>query len=190
MGSVLSYDILCHQENLSSPFPMDWMYKEHNRNEESSPDMDNQSSPCDYLTKQEDINETQEKLGHFEDKLSAQTALLVKEEGDSEGSSSIVGPITSNLDECIMATDSNQPSGQKDFDELLCDSSGIVPPKREGFDGTTDMSSELLIDGLEKKAEEVCEDISNEERTIKLLRQEVGIYKDNFLRVFLCEPFV
>ncbi|CAN1196207.1 Phospholipase SGR2 [Linum perenne] len=28
LGSVLSYDILCHQENLSSPFPMEWMYKE------------------------------------------------------------------------------------------------------------------------------------------------------------------
>nr|POE76240.1 phospholipase sgr2 [Quercus suber] len=44
LGSVLSYDILCHQESLSSPFPMDWMYKEHARNEESSPDVNNQSS--------------------------------------------------------------------------------------------------------------------------------------------------
>ncbi|XP_076919664.1 phospholipase SGR2-like [Bidens hawaiensis] len=28
LGSVLSYDILCHQETLSSPFPMEWMYKD------------------------------------------------------------------------------------------------------------------------------------------------------------------
>ncbi|KAH6765763.1 shoot gravitropism 2 [Perilla frutescens var. hirtella] len=28
LGSVLSYDILCHQETLFSPFPMEWMYKE------------------------------------------------------------------------------------------------------------------------------------------------------------------
>lgn len=174
---------------------MDWMYKEHNRNEESSPDMNNQSSPCDYLTKQEDknltvINETQDKVGHFEDKLTAQTALLVKDKGDSEEFSTIVGPITSNLDECTKATDSNQPRGQKDFDELPCDSSDILSPKREGLSETTDMSSELLIDGLEKKAVELCEEISNEEKTIKLLRQEVGIYKKaNFLRVFLCAPF-
>ncbi|XP_047954529.1 phospholipase SGR2-like [Salvia hispanica] len=28
LGSVLSYDILCHQDTLCSPFPMEWMYKE------------------------------------------------------------------------------------------------------------------------------------------------------------------
>ncbi|KAK4440927.1 Phospholipase SGR2 [Sesamum alatum] len=33
LGSVLSYDILCHQETLYSPFPMEWMYKEHKRSE-------------------------------------------------------------------------------------------------------------------------------------------------------------
>lgn len=32
LGSVLSYDILCHQETLTSPFPMEWMYKEQKRN--------------------------------------------------------------------------------------------------------------------------------------------------------------
>ncbi|XP_057789652.1 phospholipase SGR2-like isoform X2 [Salvia miltiorrhiza] len=32
LGSVLSYDILCHQETLTSPFPMEWMYKEQRRN--------------------------------------------------------------------------------------------------------------------------------------------------------------
>ncbi|KAL7113751.1 hypothetical protein ACP275_04G078800 [Erythranthe tilingii] len=33
LGSVLSYDILCHQETLYSPFPMNWMYKEHKKGE-------------------------------------------------------------------------------------------------------------------------------------------------------------
>ncbi|KAE8701882.1 Phospholipase SGR2 [Hibiscus syriacus] len=28
LGSVLSYDILCHQENLTSPFPMEWVGKQ------------------------------------------------------------------------------------------------------------------------------------------------------------------
>ncbi|KAH6812598.1 shoot gravitropism 2 [Perilla frutescens var. frutescens] len=32
LGSVLSYDILCHQDTLYSPFPMEWMYKKHKRN--------------------------------------------------------------------------------------------------------------------------------------------------------------
>lgn len=34
LGSVLSYDILCHQENLSCPFPMDWMYSKHEKEDE------------------------------------------------------------------------------------------------------------------------------------------------------------
>ncbi|KAK9995147.1 hypothetical protein SO802_024850 [Lithocarpus litseifolius] len=80
LGSVHSYDILCHQENLSSPFPMDWMYKEHARNEESSPDVNNQSSLCDYLTKLEDkdftvVNETEDRVDHFEDRITSQTDL-------------------------------------------------------------------------------------------------------------------
>ncbi|KAI3711655.1 hypothetical protein L1987_70194 [Smallanthus sonchifolius] len=29
LGSVLSYDILCHQETLTSPFPMEWIYKDN-----------------------------------------------------------------------------------------------------------------------------------------------------------------
>ncbi|KAI3972694.1 hypothetical protein MKX01_019352 [Papaver californicum] len=35
LGSVLSYDILCHQEKLSSLFPVDFMYKERGGNKES-----------------------------------------------------------------------------------------------------------------------------------------------------------
>ncbi|XP_057772583.1 phospholipase SGR2-like isoform X2 [Salvia miltiorrhiza] len=33
LGSVLSYDILCHQDTLYSPFPMEWMYKEREKSE-------------------------------------------------------------------------------------------------------------------------------------------------------------
>lgn len=33
LGSVLSYDILCHQDTLHSPFPMEWMYKEREKSE-------------------------------------------------------------------------------------------------------------------------------------------------------------
>nr|GMD86723.1 phospholipase SGR2 isoform X1 [Ipomoea batatas] len=38
LGSVLSYDILCHQEILSSPFPMEWMYTGPNEKKVSFPD--------------------------------------------------------------------------------------------------------------------------------------------------------
>lgn len=166
---------------------MDWMYKEHDSNEESSPDVNKQSSPCDSLTKPEDknftvVNETDDRVDHFEDKMSAQTTLLVNEEGDSEDSSTIVGPITSDFDElAAKSMDSKQPGGDKDVDKLFCDSSDILSPQRDGLGETTNMNSRLPMDGLEKMAEEVCDDQSNKDKAIKSLRQEVRVYKkDNF----------
>ncbi|GAB4839531.1 hypothetical protein Ancab_029057 [Ancistrocladus abbreviatus] len=44
LGSVLSYDILCHQEDLSSPFPMDCLYIEPGKKNEASQNISNQSS--------------------------------------------------------------------------------------------------------------------------------------------------
>ncbi|XP_076945933.1 phospholipase SGR2-like [Bidens hawaiensis] len=45
LGSVLSYDILCHQETLSSPFPMEWMYKDepHEISPESNSSINSQN---------------------------------------------------------------------------------------------------------------------------------------------------
>ena len=166
---------------------MDWMYKEHARNEESSPDMNNQCSLCDSSTKLEDknftvINETEDRVDHFEDIISSQTDLDAEnEEGDAEDSSTIVGPITSDLDELTAkAMDSKQPGVEKDVDELLCDSSDIRSQKRDALSQTTIMNSGVQIDGLEKMAE-VCENEGNKDKAIKLLRKEVGLYKkDHF----------
>ncbi|KAL8026952.1 hypothetical protein ABFX02_14G063600 [Erythranthe guttata] len=44
LGSVLSYDILCHQETLYSPFPMEWMYTEQKSKDPSSSVSNNLSS--------------------------------------------------------------------------------------------------------------------------------------------------
>lgn len=46
LGSVLSYDILCHQENLSSPFPMEFMYTKHEKDDESLGNSSKISSEC------------------------------------------------------------------------------------------------------------------------------------------------
>ncbi|XP_039061235.1 phospholipase SGR2-like, partial [Hibiscus syriacus] len=58
LGSVLSYDILCHQEHLSSPFPMQWVYEKDSKDLECSPDMNNQSSKCSSLANLEEKNST------------------------------------------------------------------------------------------------------------------------------------
>uniref|UniRef100_A0A2N9I6S3 DDHD domain-containing protein n=1 Tax=Fagus sylvatica TaxID=28930 RepID=A0A2N9I6S3_FAGSY len=139
---------------------MDWMYKEHARNEESSPDMNNQCSLCDPSTKLEDknftvINENEDRVDHFEDIISSQTDLDAEnEEGDAEDSSTIVGPITSDLDELTAkAMDSKQPGVEKD------------------------------IDGLEKMAEEVCENEGNKDKAIKLLRKEIDSLKTKIVEL-------
>lgn len=43
LGSVLSYDILCHQDSLSSPFPADWVYNGQGNEEKSLLDTGKQS---------------------------------------------------------------------------------------------------------------------------------------------------
>nr|XP_023882469.1 phospholipase SGR2 [Quercus suber]POF22783.1 phospholipase sgr2 [Quercus suber] len=190
LGSVLSYDILCHQENLSSPFPMDWMYKDQARNKESSPDVNNQSSLCDSLTKLEDkdfmvVNETEDRVDHFEDKITSQTDLDAEnEEGDAEDSSIIVGPITSDLDELTAkAMDSKQPGGEKDVDELLCDSSDILSQKRDALSETMNMDSGIQIEGLEKMTEDMCEDEGNKNKAIKLLKKEIDSLKTKIVEL-------
>lgn len=86
LGSVLSYDILCHQENLSSPFPMDLMYKEHVKGEDFSFDSNNQSSMCNSSRKLEDknsaINDTKDKVGPIDDKNDSASPALLIHEGD------------------------------------------------------------------------------------------------------------
>jgi hypothetical protein len=175
---------------------MDWMYKEHDSNGESSPDMNKQSSPCNSLTKLEDknftvVNETEDSVDHFEEKMSAQTTLLENEEGDSVDSSTIVGPITSDFDElAAKSMDSKQPGGDKDVNKLFCDSRDILSPQ-SGLGETMNMNSGLPIDGLEKMAEEVCGDQSNKDKAIKSLRQEVRVYtKDNFSAWLSMSAFV
>ncbi|KAL7599454.1 hypothetical protein Lser_V15G24061 [Lactuca serriola] len=46
LGSVLSYDILCHQETLTSPFPMEWIYKDQIKYESCTPTDMKSSSSC------------------------------------------------------------------------------------------------------------------------------------------------
>lgn len=176
LGSVLSYDILCHQENLSSPVPMDWMYKE-DRTEESPPNLTNQSSECKF-TYLEDTNpsagnnEIKDGMRGIEDiRVSAQECELINESVCAENSfTSVEPPATSDFLE--------QPnrSLEEDIHVSSCESSNTVPQQRDGLDETT-CTKCGDIDGSEETAEQVSECMSNEERTIRLLREEIDSLK-------------
>ncbi|KAK9269952.1 hypothetical protein L1049_025525 [Liquidambar formosana] len=178
LGSVLSYDILCHQENLSSPFPMDWMYKEHCRNEESPLTMNNESSICNSSTNLENknstiVNETKGVVSINDNKMSAPPTVLVHEEEHAEDSS-VVDPLTSVSDEpSSRAADSNKLDTE-DVRESVCDSSAVLSHEKDGLDGTTSMNCDFAIG---KMAEEVSEDTSHKDKVIKLLKEEIDSLK-------------
>ncbi|KAK9060738.1 hypothetical protein SSX86_021444 [Deinandra increscens subsp. villosa] len=54
LGSVLSYDILCHQETLTSPFPMEWIYKDKIKYESCTP---NDMKSSSHNTQGKNFNE-------------------------------------------------------------------------------------------------------------------------------------
>lgn len=179
LGSVLSYDILCHQQNLSSPFPMDWMYTQHANDEVSSPGVKNQCSPCNSLTNMEHKNftvknEMEDTVEHFEDKMGAQTTDVVNKEGNSEDSSTFLGPSASNFDEhTAKSMDFEKPGVGEDVDKLFGDSSDKISPQRNDVDETLKGNSVLPLDGLMQMDEGLCEEQSNKDKAIKLLKQEI-----------------
>ncbi|KAL0370914.1 UNVERIFIED_CONTAM: Phospholipase SGR2 [Sesamum angustifolium] len=70
LGSVLSYDILCHQENLCSPFPMGWMYNEEKASEAPCSIANNLTSSCNLISNSGDESpkniETASMVGHVD----------------------------------------------------------------------------------------------------------------------------
>lgn len=153
---------------------MDWMYKE-DRTEESPPNLTNQSSECTF-TYLEDTNpsagnnEIKDGMRGIEDiRVSAQECELINESVCAENSfTSVEPPATSDFLE--------QPnrSLEEDIHVSSCESSNTVPQQRDGLDETT-CTKCGDIDGSEETAEQVSECMSNEERTIRLLREEVGM---------------
>ncbi|KAK3020710.1 hypothetical protein RJ639_047658 [Escallonia herrerae] len=158
LGSVLSYDILCHQETLSSPFPMDWMYKEHTNNEKSSPNIGNQSSRCnstsDLGNKNFSVNNEIEGMVGPIDEGNVGAA-----EEHAEDSCIPLGP--------PALSDSDHSAIAVDYDASSLDE-GIVEPTYDSH-GLNESSS--LESGSKQNDEEVSQ--SDNDRTVKLLREEI-----------------
>ncbi|KAI8002525.1 Phospholipase SGR2 [Camellia lanceoleosa] len=186
LGSVISYDIICHQENLSSPFPMDWIYKEHTRNEEFSPTINNQPPECNFTSNQDKNgslnNETKSMVGPIrEDNASEQPSLPVLEKEHAEESSVPAGSsVTLDLDDpSVRAVDPKQPNGisslEKDVQDQVSDLRGMLSSKRNDFNEASSMNYEILVAGSEDVSEGVFE--SDKDKAIKLLREEIDSLK-------------
>ncbi|KAK2658501.1 hypothetical protein Ddye_005034 [Dipteronia dyeriana] len=178
LGSVLSYDILCHQENLSSPFPMDWMYKEHAKVEESSHEVNDQPVTRDSLTNPEDksstvMNDTKDKVDFTdEETVSVQSTVLIHE-GHNNEISSIECPVMSDLNKITAtAVDSEQTGSKVDGHELVQSSCDTLSPEKGDLNEAT-----FINCGVDKMAEEKCTDTSVKDAAINLLREEIDSLK-------------
>ncbi|XP_020214239.1 phospholipase SGR2 isoform X1 [Cajanus cajan] len=168
LGSVLSYDILCHQVNLSSPFPMNWMYKEHDENGESLPDKEShhvRNSPInqDYTFSMVSPCE--------ENKSTQQTTSEMEAEYSEEPS--VLGPALSSLEGFTAEPNSLELSNKGDVSELRSDSSDTCFEKMGVLDKPESVDVGLTVD---KDESEVT---SNKDEVIKKLREEIDSLKAN-----------
>ncbi|KAL0460390.1 UNVERIFIED_CONTAM: Phospholipase SGR2 [Sesamum latifolium] len=151
LGSVLSYDILCHQETLYSPFPMEWMYKEHKRSEVPCTTTNTSSASGNPISNSGD--ESTRNVG--EESINQMSRLLYDTgyQQTYDASSSDENP--------------NEPS---------CSSDHMVLYKSDMVDDPNSMKSEVVPSDNNKDGE----DISNNDKdeVIKSLREEIDLLKE------------
>ncbi|XVF63425.1 hypothetical protein PTKIN_Ptkin09bG0086100 [Pterospermum kingtungense] len=173
LGSVLSYDILCHQENLSSPFPMKWVYEKHSKDRECSPDTNNPSCKCSSLANLEEKNsallknDTVDCLGEDISDSRATPSVI---EGHVEDKSLMSAEIN------VTAEDSMQRSCKED-DQALNNFSETPSPEEGGLGEATDEHFVVSAGHVEKATEEESEEAIDKDKAIKMLREEIDSLK-------------
>ena len=170
LGSVLSYDILCHQTTLSSPFPMEWMYKEQNENESSQQDQSNLSLDQNSALSSDD--ETSIRKGNKsdlsdKDKMNVEPSLSESVEDRTEDFCHPVGPpASSDSDEPVASDDIREPndsSANENFRETPIDERDTINDAENVEDGIFEFNQKI-DEGVSE-----CE----KDRTINSLRKEV-----------------
>ncbi|OIV93581.1 hypothetical protein TanjilG_04813 [Lupinus angustifolius] len=173
LGSVLSYDILCHQHNLSSPFPMHWMYEEHSIHEESLPDEKNH----DFQYSSNNQDDTSGMVSPSNEKITQQSPSEAEAEYSDE--SSVLGPAISSVHSSTAEPNSVKLSNTGDVSELLSDSNDMLFEKMGVLAKPESMNIGLPV---ERSAEE-DEGSSNKDEVIKTLREEIDSLKANLADV-------
>lgn len=170
LGSVLSYDILCHQHNLSSPFPMDSVYKKFFPDEESPPTPASADRPCSSHPssnfepgKSNQLNNTEEITGQDNNMVAKESTVLEHHDVIQEAPSLISDSVVGNVG-------LERRGGQEDDHH---DSSGAIP-SQNGPDGADCRTPESPSCSQEQSWDKESVNSNNEE-TIKLLQDEVNI---------------
>lgn len=169
LGSVLSYDILCHQHNLSSPFPMDAVYKKFFPDEESPPSQASADEHCSSHQSSENEPEKSNQLNNA-DEITGQDNNMMDKESTVLEHQDVIQESPSSVSDSVVDT----VGLEDDHDD---DSSGAISSQYgpEGADCRTRDSSS----SPGKSWEEKCENSNNDEM-IKLLQEEVHISTSKF----------
>ncbi|WJX43509.1 Phospholipase sgr2, variant 2 [Trifolium repens] len=161
LGSVLSYDILCHQDNLSSPFPMEWMYKEHSEDEEPVPVKKSNNFQHSSINQDDTLSV---KNPSDEKKSTQQTSSEIEAELSEE--SSVLCPTLSSGHDFTAEPNSTSPSSVRDIFEIS-DSSNTFFEKTGALDKPESVNLGLPV------AKEECNGTNNKDEVIKKLREEI-----------------
>ena len=164
MGSVLSYDILCHQKNLSSPFPMDWMYGEHARSEGFSGVHDQSSAQNSSCNTENNCSTAVYGC--------ADIVQLAKEDGERnmhlEDPSIVADPVPSHSSDLIIKHEN--ACGEADYD-----SSKRLPQTSDELEELNkNENCDLEVPSLNRIGELQFENSKDEDEIIKSLKEEVS----------------
>ncbi|XP_010499700.1 PREDICTED: phospholipase SGR2-like isoform X2 [Camelina sativa] len=173
LGSVLSYDILCHQHNLSSPFPMDSVYKKFFPDEESPPVPANADKPCSShpssnheLENYNQLNNTEAITGQDDNNMMAKESKVLEHHHVIQEAPSLISD--SVVDSVDLERRGSQEDNHHDYSGALSSQDGP-----DGADCETPNSSSFYQDQLCEKEN----GNSNNEETIKLLQEEVNLLR-------------
>ncbi|CAN0887995.1 Phospholipase SGR2 [Linum grandiflorum] len=171
LGSVLSYDILCHQENLSSPFPMEWMYKEQ-ASTNSLPDLNDELSTHDRGSILEGINSNERKLDSADEVLMREKSTRVHDDGNVEDTATVTSPTLHNDEMNVMSLESDHTEPLPDLDE-----SQILSLEKEGLGEDATISGADLTEGRETENEDVEDGRADDVKEIEGLKEEINCLK-------------
>ena len=144
---------------------MDWMYKEHAKNEESLPDEQNhcfQHSSINHDDTLSRVNPSNEK--------NSMQQIPSKVEAEYSEESSVLGPALSS-EHITAEPDALKPSNEGDVSEFLSYSSDMPFEKVGALDKPESMNVGLPV---KRYAEEECKGTDNKDEVIKKLREEVS----------------
>ncbi|KAK4256407.1 hypothetical protein QN277_009277 [Acacia crassicarpa] len=172
LGSVLSYDILCHQENLSSPCPMDSVHREYYKHENPSLAVKDYCSGSYSSSLKNDALS----VSLSNEKMSAkQTPLEL--DAQYSGDSSLLYPALPIVHNYTKGHNSQEPEHERDVHDFLSDLSNAPNEKTDALSKLENMNAGLPADGLERLTKNEHENMSNRDEVIRMLREEVDSLK-------------